>query len=76
MDNKSFKRTTITLEVISDADWEWDDLHDLAYDITEGPYSGRLLGTSVEFLSDQAAREALIAQGSDPEFLLGDDNDD
>lgn len=71
MTTKSFKRTVITVEVLSDTDWDWETLGDVAYAITDGDCSGDVQATSVDYLTAEEVAKALIKQGSDPEFLLG-----
>jgi len=48
-------------------------LKDIAYEITEGHCSGQFLDTTVEKVSKERMSELLIAQGSDPSFLLGEE---
>lgn len=72
----AYKKTTITVEVLSDGNWEWDDLADVAYAITEGECSGVIVDTDVKFMSAQEMGEALVAQGSDPDFLINQEGED
>jgi hypothetical protein len=71
----SFKKTVIRVEVISDGYWEWDNLSDIAHDITDGECSGVVEVEDVVFLSAEDTARALVTQGSDPSFLLGEDWD-
>lgn len=71
--NRSFKKTVIKVVVISHADWEWGNLNDVAYSITEGDCSGVYDVEDVKFLSEQETAKELSEQGSDPAFLLGPD---
>lgn len=73
---ESFKKTVITVTVLSTGDWDWDSLGDVAYAITEGDCSGQVETQSVSFLSREEMAEALEAQGSSPSFLLGEDEDE
>ena len=68
----SFKKTVIKVEVISDGDWKWDNLSDVAHAISNGGCSGSVEEDHVEFLSEEDTARALIKQGSDPSFLLGE----
>ena len=69
-------RTVYRVEVLTDEPFAASDLSDIAYQITEGHASGLVdLVTSAE-ISREDMRAALIAQGSDPSFLLGEDDDE
>lgn len=70
--SRSFKKTVLRVEVLSDGEWDWETLADVAYSITEGDCSGEVETESVEFLSAGDTASALIAQGSEPSFLLGE----
>ena len=74
--SKSFKKTVLRVEMLSDGDCDWDTLADVAYSITEGDCSGKVENKSVEFLSEEAMARALLEQGSDPCFLLGEEWED
>lgn len=69
----SYVRTTIKVVVLSKGDFEFDDLKDVSYAIAEGDCSGEYEVTDVEYLTAQQMREALISQGSDPDFLVEDE---
>jgi hypothetical protein len=71
----TFYATVITVEVISEEPYNPDTLADVHYDVTEGGCSGVWKITGRSTLTREQVKEALIAQGSDPEFLLGDDDD-
>ncbi len=72
-------RTVVTVEVLSDGPLpaEWG-LADLSFMVIEGGMSGMVLKEEAEEVSRTRMAELLIAQSSDPEFLLGslDDDDD
>lgn len=70
---ESFKKTRLIVEVLSDNDWEWDNLGDIAYAITDGDCSGTVSVESIQYLSPEDTAQALVEQGSDPAFLLGED---
>jgi hypothetical protein len=70
--DRSFKKTVLRVEVLSYGEWDWETLADVAHSITEGDCSGEVVMDSVEFLSEEDTARALIAQGSDPSFLLGE----
>jgi hypothetical protein len=72
-----FYKTVISIEILSDELYpDCVTLEQINYDITEGHCSGRLL-TEVhnEELTKEQMAEALIAQGSDPSFLIGEDTE-
>lgn len=74
MTTKYFK-TVFTYEILSQ-DEPWDNnLETLAYNVIEGPYSGKLLTTEIIELSPDETRQALINQGSDPGFFGLDDEE-
>lgn len=71
-----FFKTLVTFEVLS-ADAPFDgSASDLAIAITTGDMSGIQLPTQVTELSAAQMSEALIEQGSDPAFLLGEDGEE
>lgn len=68
--NRKFFRTTITVEVISEECPVSElGLADIAREIAEGGCSGEIKNTRVEQLTPGQAAQALIEQGSDPDFL-------
>lgn len=67
---KYFK-TIIPIEVLSiDEPYSFTTYENLAYDVIEGHFSGMVLDREVAELSKEQMAEALIAQGSDVEFLI------
>jgi len=71
-------KTTITFEVLSDrklTDMRGYDLSllEIASECTYGEFSGMELDRKEEILSRTKMAEALLNQGSDPEFLLIND---
>ena len=71
---QNFYKTVFSIEVLSDEPlYEPLSLTDIHYLITEGPCSGRFLDTAQEVVTRERMEKLLIQQGSDPEFLLGDD---
>ena len=73
-------RNVITVEILSNERWSADDLEDLSVvqeAIMGGDSSGVVtITTHNEVVTADRMAELLIAQGSDPSFLLGDDYDD
>ena len=74
---RKFYRTVVRFEVLTEDDpMPSISLEDLAYETTEGHYSGRFLDNfpDNEELDGPTAAKALIAQGSDPEFFMLDED--
>ena len=71
----SLYRIVYKIEVLADSPMHHESLSlkDIAYEITEGHASGVFLDTEVEEVSKERMSELLIAQGSDPSFLLGEE---
>ena len=70
MAERKFYETMIVVKVLSeDEPIDSSDLANVAYQITEGDYSGVVASSKSEQLTAKEAAEALIAQGSDPEFF-------
>ena len=74
-ETKTYTRTRIVVEVLSDGPYDPKTLCDVHYDITDGDLSGRWDIESSEVLTPEAMEKALLAQGSDPDFLLGEHYD-
>ncbi len=66
-------RTVFKIEVLSDRPTEDLDIQEIAANIVDGDFSGEVSVDTVEKLSKRAMAKALQNQGSDLEFLLGDD---
>jgi len=69
MARRKFYRTIIQVEVLSEDPYEYEDLTGLAYDIENGPCSGKTSVKSSTILTGKQMAQALRKQGSDPEFL-------
>jgi len=71
-------RIVYSIEVLTDSPMHHEplSLEDIAYEIREGHASGQFLDTIAQEISRETMSELLIAQGSDPEFLLGDPDDE
>ena len=67
--NQKYYRTIITVEILSDYPYSVDTLADVGYDMTEGDVSGHISERCEEFTKDEM-KKALIAQGSDPDFIF------
>lgn len=66
-----YYKTTITYEVLSVHEpVQFETLTDLHYECTEGHCSGMFVSTDIQTLTEEEVRAALIAQGSEPEFLI------
>lgn len=68
-----FQKTVFEVEVLSNGYVNDCSLSQLADEIENGDYSGIFRVVSRETLTPQEMSEALVKQGSDPEFILGDD---
>lgn len=66
-------RTILVIEVLTEDPFEFDSWEGLAYAVTEGHASGAVLSETGSQVSDEAMRGLLLAQNSDPEFLLGEE---
>lgn len=69
MTKRKFYKHTITVEVISETDAVPSNLADVAYQISDGGDSGVWEVSKTEKLNGKQAAQALIKQGSDPEFF-------
>ena len=69
-------RTVITYEVLTEGEPWKGTLEDLAYDTTEGHASGMFLSTEVEEVSEGRMAGLLVSQGSDPEFLIFEEDEE
>jgi hypothetical protein len=76
MSSHSYVRTVIKVTVLSRGDFDWDSLTDVAYAISDGDCSGEAETESVEYLTPRQMNDALIAQGSDPDFLIPEEDID
>jgi len=66
---RSFHHTIITVDVLSDHPFEFDDLEDLHLAITSGDCSGRWVVTHTEQVDGRRMARLLIGQGSEPDFF-------
>ena len=64
-------KTIITVEVLTEDDDppNFNDLSDVAYEITDGHASG-VFSQSSEEVTEEKMRGLLLEQGSDPDFLI------
>ena len=68
-----FYKTVIQVEVLSQEPIGEPSLEQLAYNITDGDWSGASKIKSIKELTGKQAAKALIKQGSDPEFFQLDE---
>jgi hypothetical protein len=73
MTKQKYYRTIITVEILSDYPYSVDTLAHVGYDVTEGDVSGSITEKCEEITRDEM-KKALIAQGSDPNFILCENN--
>lgn len=71
-----YYKTIIEVEVLSEDPYNPEELEQIAADITTGDCSGKWTISSSEEVSKEKMTELLIAQGSDPEFLIREDEDE
>ena len=70
MSNQKYYRTIISIEILSDYPYSYGfDLRNVWHDMTYGDVSGSISEKTTEITKDEM-RESLIAQGSDPAFLI------
>jgi hypothetical protein len=74
MEQDKIYKTVVRIEILHDTPHiMWDDLNDIAYNISSGPWSGQIdtEGETVELVG-QEAHDAIFSQGSDPSFFFGE----
>jgi hypothetical protein len=70
MSNQKYYKTIITVEILSDFPYSYGfDLRNVWHDMTYGPVSGKI-GEDCKEISREEMESLLIAQGSDPSFIL------
>ena len=67
-----FYRTIIITEVLSDGEFEWDDLKDVHHAIREGDCSGIANQVSSHEITTEELIKACRRHDTDPEFFLGE----
>lgn len=70
MAENAYYRTVLTIELLGNEPYV-DGIENLDY-AANNDYSGTVLSSDVTVLNAEQMAELLISQGSDPEFLLGD----
>lgn len=76
MNETKYYRNVVQVEILSDRPWgDVVDLEEINYQITNGDSSGRLNHTVIdEQVSAEQMAELLTAQGSEPSFLIAEDD--
>ena len=69
-----YHRTLILIEVLGNEAYD-GEITDLAYDITEGHWSGAELMRESTSVDVNQMAHLLTMQGSDPEFLIEEDDE-
>jgi hypothetical protein len=71
MDKQRYWKTTVVVTILTCGDEppDYPSLGDIGYDTTDGDASGVFTQTHEE-VTEQQMSELLVAQGSDPEFLI------
>jgi hypothetical protein len=71
---KKFYRYEFKVVVLTDREYDPEDLGQIHYDTTDGEFSGVFEDGPIDELTSLEMAKALIDQGSDPEFFgLNDD---
>ena len=73
MTKRKFYKTIVEVEVLSEEPFADEDLATVQYEITEGHCSGVVNNKGSKALNGKQVANALIKQGSDPEFFQIDD---
>ncbi len=73
-DSDKYYRTVYILEILSDQTILDLPLSVVVHEITHGDFSGNYEVSEMR-VTKKMMREMLVAQGSDPEFLLGDEEE-
>lgn len=71
----AYYRTVIQVEVLSEGPYEYTSLENLSYDVMDGDCSGDVKVVSSEKVGKKKMADLLLAQGSDPSFLIPDYED-
>lgn len=71
---KQLHKTVITVEVLSEDAFDFNDLSDINYHITEGDCSGKYFIAEQTIIEGKEAADAVMEQGSDPEFFGMDED--
>lgn len=74
MAKKTIYETTITVKVLHEDAFDYENLEDVHHAITDGDCSGSFETTGHVVLIGKEAVKAVEAQGSDPEFFMMDEN--
>ena len=72
-----YYRNAYRFEVLSNEPIDSVTLEQLSYEVTEGHWSGVFLDNEVydQECTREEITKLLLAQGSDPEFLIGEEDD-
>ena len=75
-ENRKYYRNLVQIEILSDRQWgEVTDLEEIAYQIRDGDSSGSVSHPVIdEEVTPERMSELLIAQGSEPSFLIPQDD--
>lgn len=69
-----YYKTIVTVTVLSADETPPEDLDGIAYQIDQGGMSGQVESVTTE-INENEMRDALIAQNSDPSFLIPETQD-
>jgi len=68
-DEQTYFRTVVKIEILGTEPYA-GDITDISEDITDGMFSGMELKRKVIEVDEAVMSELLVAQGSDPSFLI------
>lgn len=71
---RKFYKTVIQTTVLSEEPFEYENLSQVNSAITAGDCSGKVETVEAKELSGKEMAQALLAQGSDPQFFQIDEN--
>lgn len=69
-------RRIIILEILADSDPSNATLEDVVYQIDEGDWSGSIISDNTITVEPALMRQLLIAQGTDPDYLVPEDDEE
>lgn len=72
----AYYRTVVQIEILSKDPYEYTNLRNLEYDVTQGDCSGVTKVISSEEVDRESMANLLLSQGSDPSFLIDDLEED
>lgn len=74
LDDRTFYKTVIQIEILSEGPFVWDELDDIHAEIMDGAASGRIEEVSQEELTLEELEEECNKHHTDSEFFLGEED--